>query len=169
MAQHIAGQGLLLASTSRKDEPGALRTDGFGRAYRYVRFLAPVIKGNPVAVSSSAQSAVKMHGWKVTKNASGTKSGRCCGIAVGTASTCQYGYVLSHGPLGGPNSHYILTDGGVANGDLLIKDQVTAGMADTATNTGTQIAWLIGRATAADSGSYQAKGWVDCWPHGGAM
>lgn len=168
MAQHLSGQQLTARSTTRNDEPGALRVGQGGRVYRYVRFLGPVIKGNPVATSCSSQGVAKQNGWRVTKNGSAIKSARCVGIAIGSMSTSEYGYVLEHGPLGGPDSHYILTDGGVANGDLLIKDQTTAGMADTATFTGTQIAWVIGKATAADSGSYQAKGWVNCQFGGGA-
>lgn len=169
MAQHLAGQELTVTSTVRKDVPGAIRGDGMGRFYRYVRFLGVVVKGNPVSTSSSAQSNAKFGGWKVTRGATNAKSARCVGIAIAGASTCQHGYVLTHGPLGGPNNHYILTDKGVVNGDMLIKDQATAGMADTATNTGTQIGWVIAKATADDSGSYLAKGFVNCQFGGGAF
>lgn len=107
-----------------------------------------------VPVSYSTQSTV-------TIKATAGNSARRAGIALGTPSVSQYGFIQVHGV----NFRRIVTDTGVAAATpLLIKDEATDGMCDTPTNTGTQIGWVLGRAFVADSGSFMAPGkaFIDC-------
>jgi len=76
------------------------------------------------------------------------------GVTMATVSASQYGWVQT----AGINFKPIITDKGVAAGDMCFKDESTAKIIDTATNTGTQIGWAFIRALADDSTSYLAAG-----------
>lgn len=101
--------------------------------------------GAPVALSTFGV---------LSRAASAANSKKRVGFTMAVISASQHGWVQT----AGINFRRLVTDKGIVNGDTCVKDEATAGMIDTATNTGTQSAWIIGRALADDSGSFQAPG-----------
>ena len=125
---------------------GSGSTAGY-RIYKWVRCAAGVVKGNVCHYSDNNAS-------KIAIAASSLNSALIAGIALTTASTSNYTWIQ----VGGVNNH-VLTDGGVAKSDQLIKDSTTAGMADTAVTTDSDVGgvldsrYIFGVALDADSGS----------------
>lgn len=161
MSYRLSAQELKKASTSPKDELGALRHGPFGRAFRYVFTKTTLVKRRVVGLRNVAPTLASHKGWLVGQSAAVNLSGAPVGVVFALISASQYGYVMASGPLGnlGGVSVYAGTDGGISAGDLLVKDETNAaGRFDTMTNTGTQSAWIMGKAAAADSGSIQAAG-----------
>ena len=110
--------------------------------FRYCQFRKKIgQKGAPVAYSAAA---------RINLAASVANSQQRAGVAMARASASQYAWVQVEGP----NFQRVPTDGGIAAGDLCIKDEATAGMLDTLARSiyGTQTAWIFGRALAADCG-----------------
>lgn len=152
-------------TTTKKDELGAVRHGPFGRSFRYVFCKKKVQKwrvvGNRNVLPTTAGT-----GWSAGQSAAVNLSAAPLGVAIVQISASQYGYVMNKGPLGnlGELSVYAITDGGVVAGDSLVKDETNAaGRFDTATNTGTQAAWICGKAQATDSGSFLAAGQMNFW------
>ena len=121
--------------------------NAWGR-FRYCHFKKKICqKGAPVAYSGAA---------KINLAASVANSQQRAGIAMARASASQYAWVQVEGA----NFQRVPTDGGIAAGDVCIKDESTAGMLDTVTRStaSTQTGWIMARALAADSGSFMAIG-----------
>ena len=148
-------------STTAKDQPGVVRIGPFGRQFRYVFCKKKIQKWRVVGNRAVAVTLANHRGWSAGQSASVILSGAPLGVAFVQISASQYGYVMAAGPLGvlGGLSVYAITDGSVAAGDMLIKDESNAvGRFDNPTLTGTQSAWVMGFANVVDSGSYLASG-----------
>lgn len=161
---------LTTPTTTRLDELGSLRHGPFGRTFRYVFAKAKIQKNRVVGARNVLPTVATHVGWSVGQSAAVNLSAAPVGVAFVLISASQYGYVMASGQLGnlGELSVYANTDGGVVAGDLLVKDETNAaGRFDTATNTGTQSAWVMGKATATDSGSFLAAGIIrNVWGDG---
>ena len=148
MSKNQWGSALTDVNTVRTDTNGAKREIN-GKEYRYCRAGNAFAKGAPVSAYAPTDGTFSdSKQLKVTDSATVAYSAKFLGIAISAGSTSQYCWIQT----GGVND-YATTDGSVADGDLLIKDQATDGMIDTMTNTGTQAGMVIGTALAADSGS----------------
>lgn len=126
------------------DEIWASDSSYGGGRFRYVFAKLTLKQGQPVHYSAVG---------KVSNVATEAGSKMRAGFACAAISASQYGFIQ----VGGLNFFKIQTDKGIAAGDVCIKDQASK-FIDTATNTGTQSGWVIGRALAADSASFQAPG-----------
>ena len=113
--------------------------------FKYVFTKKKVPKGAVVSYSSPGVVGI---------GASVGAAKRRAGAACSLISASTYGFIQ----IRGANVYRVSTDGGVAASDSCMKDEATAHILDTATNTGTQSAWICGYATAADSGSFMAPG-----------
>ena len=156
---------LTVPTSTKQDELGAVRMGPFGRQFRYIFAKKKIPKFRVVGNRNVLPTAAGV-GWSGGISAAVNLSACPLGVAFVQISASQYGYIMSRGPLGnlGELSVYAITDGGVAAGDSLVKDESSAvGRFDTATNTGTQAAWIMGKAQAADSGSYLAAGIINAW------
>lgn len=105
------------------------------------------------------QVAYKPVYWSSSGNIAGVKSVAAsrtrAGVTCALISNSSYGFVQ----VKGHNFFQVATDKAIAAGDICIKDDNTSDLyLDTATNTGTQSAWVLGRALADDSGSWMAVG-----------
>lgn len=135
-------------STTALEQVGGLFEDGAtGNIYRYVQIEdMDVADGDIVEYSDTS-------GGEVTKDrAGGASVGRIpAGVAVGTITDGNYGYVLVRG-----RHTAVKTDGGVAAGDVLVPHATYDGKADTATSASTVVITAgqrLGFALAVDSSS----------------
>ena len=161
MAGRLSPVELKTPTATAKDQPGVVRIGPFGRQFRYVFAKKKVQKWRVVGNRAASVTLANHRGWSAGQSANVFLSAAPLGVAFVQISASQYGYVLAAGPLGnlGGVSCYAITDGGVAAGDMLIKDETAAtGRFDTMTNTGTQSAWIMGYANIVDSGSFLASG-----------
>lgn len=118
---------------------------GYGR-FRYVFAKKRQVANKPVYWSSYAYVA----GVKGV-----AASALRAGVTTQLISNSSYGWIQVEGP----NFFKVATDKGVTAGDMCIKDDGTSDLfLDTATFTGTQMGWILGRALADDSGSWMAVG-----------
>lgn len=162
----INNQDLLAYTKARKDDLGAVAEGSHGRRFRYVFSAKKTVKGQPVSIVSTANTAAQKYGYSVANSATAANSTKPAGIAIGLISASCYGWILSQGPLGdigdGLGTIFALTDKGVAAGERCVKDEATDGMLDTYARTvaGTEAGNVFVRALAADSGSHLAAGLV---------
>jgi hypothetical protein len=122
--------------------------DSFGAygKFRYVFAKVRQVAFKPVYWSAAG----KIAGVKGT-----TTSPLRAGVTTALISNSSYGFIQTEGA----NFYRVATDKGVVAGDMCIKDEATSDLyLDTATTTGTQMGWVLGRALADDSGSWMAKG-----------
>lgn len=110
-------------------------------------------------LAKKRQTAYKPVYWSAAGKIAGVKGNAAsalrAGVTCGLISNSSYGFIQVEGP----NFFPVATDKGVTAGDMGIKDDGTSDLfIDTATFTGTQIGWVLGRALADDSGSHMAIG-----------
>ena len=123
-------------------------TKAYG-TFAYVFTKTKARKGSPVAWQSSPGMVTVARG--------ATASGRRAGVTCALISASCYGFVQT----AGPNFYRVRTDTGIAAGDACMKDDnANDEHLETVAKTvySTQTAWVLGRALAADSGSYMAPG-----------
>lgn len=114
---------------------------------KYVQFTAATAQGAPVAYGITGKA-------KVVVAASAANSGRYAGFPLQAQSASTWGWMQVRGA----NVYRLVTDKGVAAGNLLIKDQVTAGMLDSRVTGGSQDGFVCAVALQSDSGSFMAPG-----------
>lgn len=150
MAKQLPATKLFDTSTSAVEEPGRLRFESTGKAYRYVLVEdAALATGDVVEFSDTS-------GYEVTNDRSGGASiGRAvAGVAITAIADASYGWIQVSG-----KHSAVKTDGGVVKGDALVPHASGDGKADTAasgstvTNTEAQV---FGYALATDSGTTSA-------------
>lgn len=145
----LSSNGTTSATWSRGQR--FLAYDSAQKAYgtfAYVFSKVAIRKGSPVAWSSPG---------KVSHVKSAGASARRAGVSCALISTSTYGFIQTKGP----NFYRVRTDTGIAASDICMKDDDGNNEhLETVTKTiaSTQTAWIMGRALAADSGSYMAPG-----------
>lgn len=146
----IKGAVLTANDASPRNRLGALVSDTDGNLYRYI-----LVEDADLANGDSVEYA-DTSGYEVTKDRSGGASiGRMvAGVAVGTITDAQYGYIMVSGRHGA-----VKTDGAVAKGDRLVPHATVDGRADTEANGSTVVVTAgqtFGIALATDSGTTSA-------------
>lgn len=146
----VKGSAVTSDDATPKNRLGAMVTDTNGNLYRYILVEdADLANGDVVEYADTS-------GYEVTNDRSGGASiGRmAAGVAVGTITDGQYGYVMVSG-----RHSAVKTDGAVAKGDRLVPHASADGRADTEAS-GSTVAvtsgQVFGIALATDSGTTSA-------------